>query len=513
MKISIRRNTWLAAAALGVCSLPAVAQLSFHPPIAYPAGTDPEAVATADFDGDGDVDIAVTLHSPARLGLLRNQGDGTFGAPEFTNMTAGVDPAGIAAADFDGDGDIDLVVSQRGNDTLKFGLNDGAGHFTPGDFVVVGDAPNSLVVFDFDGDGDLDVAVANRGSSGVSFVRNNGGGDFSLLQGLGVGGTPKGLATGRFGVPAPGVVGSTVDVVVASHDARRLDVLHNQGDGHFNLQLSLPLNERPEDVAVADFDGDGNDDIAATVGETSSNALALVRQTAPGVFAAPQYFDAGGAHPVGIVARDFDLDLRVDLALVESDSSLLSILRNTGAPQFAAPITFALLGPAPDFVAFGDFDGNHYADLVVTNDVGNSVSVLLNGWDNPSTYCATAPNSVGSGALMGWTGSVKRSANDVTLQVQGAPANVNGYFFFGHSPQQVPYFNGTLCVGAPVVRIGPVMQTSSSGLAARQLDFMTWPAEMISDGSVWNFQFWYRDPAGGGAHTNFSNALRVFFEL
>ncbi len=33
----------------------------------------------------------------------------------------------------------------------------------------------------------------------------------------------------------------------------------------------------------------------------------------------------------------------------------------------------------------------------------------------------------------------------------------------------------------------------------------------ILDGSTWNFQFWYRDPNGGGAFYNFTDGLSATF--
>jgi hypothetical protein len=59
----------------------------------------------------------------------------------------------------------------------------------------------------------------------------------------------------------------------------------------------------------------------------------------------------------------------------------------------------------------------------------------------------------------------------------------------------------------------PVTQTDVLGLAAWPLDLVAPPVSgQITAGSTWNFQFWYRDPAGGGSAFNLSSAVEVTFQ-
>ena len=99
----------LSAAVLAL-SLPAVAQFSFSSPVSYPSGSDPHDVAVGDFDADGDLDLVSTLHTPPRLSVLKGNGDGTFGAPQYTNLPVGVVPQGVLAPDLDLDGLADVIV-------------------------------------------------------------------------------------------------------------------------------------------------------------------------------------------------------------------------------------------------------------------------------------------------------------------------------------------------------------------------------------------------------------------
>jgi hypothetical protein len=511
MKSQLRSRIAIAAA-VALSSGIAAAQISFEGPVAWATGADPEAVVAADFDGDGDVDLLSTIHSPARLSLLRNRGDGTFGAPEFTVLTVGVDPAGIVAADVDFDGDLDVAVTFRESEFLKLLLNDGNGSFTGGQALHVGARPNDVVAFAFDADSDVDFACSNEAGNSVAFVRLVGPGQIEVSDKVIVGTLPKGLAIGSFAGD------SRPDVVVAVHGGHKLVVLRNDGGGDFSIAASLvlPTNEKPEWVGVADIDHDGLDDILATVSDSGTNELVLVRQLEPSVFALPQYHDTGGIHPVGILLHDFDLDTWTDVATVNSVSNTLAVLRNVGGNLAGAQIQ-PLLGPASDFVTCGDLDGNHYADLVCTNDGGNSVSVLRNLRTNPGSYCSTSPNSVGPGARMGSRGLPSLSTNEFALEVSGAPRFVFGLFFYGRVPQEIPFQSGNLCIRPPLVRLGPPVPTTRYGTMVRRLDLeATSGPTAITAGSTWNFQFWYRDAAfapGVAGTTNLSDGWRVVFDL
>jgi hypothetical protein len=82
----------------------------------------------------------------------------------------------------------------------------------------------------------------------------------------------------------------------------------------------------------------------------------------------------------------------------------------------------------------------------------------------------------------------------------------------GDSQAQTPFGDGTLCVGGSVLRYLPPSVISPDGAAAHALDYAKFPADQIAPGSNWNFQFWYRDPAGPlGSGFNLSDALAVTF--
>jgi len=133
-------------------------------------------------------------------------------------------------------------------------------------------------------------------------------------------------------------------------------------------------------------------------------------------------------------------------------------------------------------------------------------------------FCFTSPNSNGAGAVMSRAGSTSVSANDLALHTNGAATSQPGLFFYGPAQIQTAFGNGLRCVGSGGVgsfRLNPPVMTDATGDVARPCDYAVPPmdagAGMISAGTTQNFQFWYRDPLGGGAGFNLSDGLSVTF--
>jgi carboxypeptidase T len=139
-------------------------------------------------------------------------------------------------------------------------------------------------------------------------------------------------------------------------------------------------------------------------------------------------------------------------------------------------------------------------DVIVSYLDGDSCST-------PSNFCVAAPNSAGPGAIMGWSGSTDATDANFNLSVSGAPPTQFGLFFYGPSQQQVPVGDGFLCLGGSLVRL-PVVTVDALGGAFQPVDLA---GQGLFNGQTWNFQFWYRDPAGGPAGNNLSDGLEVEF--
>ncbi|MFT7669548.1 MAG: hypothetical protein ACI8X5_002253 [Planctomycetota bacterium] len=122
----------------------------------------------------------------------------------------------------------------------------------------------------------------------------------------------------------------------------------------------------------------------------------------------------------------------------------------------------------------------------------------------PIVYCGTSPNTVGTGATIGSSGSTGIGEGTFTLHASGIPADNFGLFFYGAGQNLAPLGEGTLCISSPFTRLN-VQQANGAGEVDQLLN-LTSP---LDAGTTWNFQFWYRDPAGGPVGFNLSDALEV----
>jgi len=132
-----------------------------------------------------------------------------------------------------------------------------------------------------------------------------------------------------------------------------------------------------------------------------------------------------------------------------------------------------------------------------------------------TVYCQSSPNSMGPGANITSSGSTSIGANDFRLNISGSASSTMGLFYYGSNQMLNPLGNGFRCVGGVTGRFNPVSPSDAVGTASRLIDFTAPPANSgpnaITAGSTWNFQYWYRDNAGGGAGFNFSDGLEAAF--
>jgi len=125
-----------------------------------------------------------------------------------------------------------------------------------------------------------------------------------------------------------------------------------------------------------------------------------------------------------------------------------------------------------------------------------------------TSYCQSSPNSSGSASVISASGSSSLAQNNLVLSA-GPMANEPGIFFFGTAQLSAPFGNGTRCVGGSVFRLSPNFATGN--VLTRAVDLSAAPASVITVGSIWNFQAWFRDPAGGGVGFDLSDGLAIGF--
>src|SRR5713226_380582 len=170
---------------LAVFSLSVVAHGSakFKTAVSYAVGTKPSAAAVGDFNGDGKLDIAVVNSGDASVGdngglsILLGNGDGTL--KSAANVSAGTNPVAVAVADFNGDGRTDLVLVDSSGIGMLLGNGDGT--FQGPTRVVTSNGAFFIAAADFNNDGKLDiVASSSVYPASLDILMGNGDGTFQL---------------------------------------------------------------------------------------------------------------------------------------------------------------------------------------------------------------------------------------------------------------------------------------------------------------------------------------------
>ncbi|MEO7197798.1 MAG: VCBS repeat-containing protein, partial [Solirubrobacterales bacterium] len=135
----------------------------------------------------------------------------------------------------------------------------------------------------------------------------------------------------------------------------------------------------PSSVAVGDFDGNGNQDLAVT--NQSTGKVTILLGDGTGNFTVPASSpESVGSQPTSVAVGDFGGDGNEDLAVTNSSGNTVTILLGDGTGDFSEPATSpeVVAGLQAFAVAVGDFDEDGDDDLAVANQGSENASILLN---------------------------------------------------------------------------------------------------------------------------------------
>jgi hypothetical protein len=268
--------------------------------------------------------------------------------------------------------------------------------FTIGNFgskndFLVGINPQGLAVGDLNNDGKKDIISANNGSNFISLLINSNSG--------------VGITSGRFS--------STISLTT--------------------------INANPTTVAVADFNGDGKNDIAVGYSSGIISSISIFMNSFTSGTISSSHFTRTdilvGITPAGLALGDIDGDNKIDLVCANFGSGTFSVLRNvssTSSPVFIQTLHNTASGP--NSTAIGDLDKDGKLDIAVTNWNSNSISIYKNN---------SSPNNI-SLSLVGTTSSISTQTNPYWISIVDFDNDsINDILCSNYSSNSFSIFKGT----------------------------------------------------------------------
>jgi hypothetical protein len=323
----------------------------------------------ADINADGSLDLMFVSNA---FGTITNQvmlgnGNGSFKAA--TGFATGI--RDLSASDIDGDAILDLVgAGANGGGFLTIMKGNGNGTFSTSTTAAISTATSGLSLIDSNQDGVKDLVTNNLNGFDVYLGKTSGAGF-------------------RPETRINSLNGSALMVADLDNDTKTDDIaqLVYDNSGTFATGISVSSTQIVSETTVADFNGDGVEDYAATnrVANTVSLFLGLGGGTYGSVITI-----SGLSSPQGISSADLNNDGKMDIFVGGNSGSVVSLLGN-GNGTFASATAIGTT-TSTSRVTQADVNGDGFLD-VMTNDSGggtSSVKLFLSNGNGTFKAAATA---------------------------------------------------------------------------------------------------------------------------
>ena len=307
------------------------------------------------------------------MAVLRNNGSATF-TPKTYDLYSALD---VHVVDADVDGDLDVLsvgggIQSSGHLTIQ--RNKGNGTLAAAESVIAGVNPLGLAVGDLDGDDRIDAAIASYDSSaGLTHLQRSDG-TYT--------GPPLPDFDDQFiAEMATADFDGDGDVDVAGidwddHDTDLIRIYRNNGSGTLADAGALPWGEElslgTRGIEAGDLDGDGDQDLTWLIYSYSTQEVVIALNNGNGTFATPTSRRLATVYTEQMTLADVDGDGDLDQILGnESDLNPGSpaddfnvAISRNNGDATFAAATIVTLAALTGPVAVEDFDGDGDVDLV-----------------------------------------------------------------------------------------------------------------------------------------------------
>ena len=268
------------------------------------------------------------------------------------------------------------------------------------------------------------------------------------------------------------------DLLSVSYQTNTITVQLGNGLGGFGVLHSFTAGSSPQAISVADFNGDGNQDIALA---NNTGTVSIRFGDGTGAFPGLLTSITVGSNPQSLVSGDFNNDGKMDLLVANNGSSTVSLLLGNGVGGFTVTSNISI--PSPKSIITDDFNKDGKLDFACALNQSAGVSIWLGddmgGFSNSSTVSiGTLPTSIASGDF-------NQDGNEDIVAVNSTAAYSllgNGLGGFVNNSML------TLVTGSNYVAIGDFNGDSRNDLA-------------ITNFNTASFSIWLGNPAGNFTNT------------
>jgi cysteine-rich repeat protein len=348
-------------------------------------GREPRAAGGADFDHDGFADVVGVSREDDVAVVLYG---GPAGSSARLSFATGSRPSDVQVLDLNNDTFPDFVVANEASRDLSVFVNQGGRAFLALAPVRLPSLPNSalglitLAAGDINDDGAIDLAAVQAGGTAGGVVTpliNVGGVGLAAVGSLPVGKLAWGVALGHLNADA------VLDIVTANRSDNSFSVLLSQPDGTYLRADHNSGGVRATDVATADLDGNGFDDVIVTnemvdpQTDEYGNVVTFLND-GQGNFTDPKLQHVRGREiPRSVCSGDFDNDNTKDVAVASLGTGDVMVLFGAGDGTWRPDEKLFPVGDAALSVSCSDADGDGRTDIAFGRRGGSEVGLILTG--------------------------------------------------------------------------------------------------------------------------------------
>ncbi len=321
--------------------------------------------------------------------------------PTFTGMTTilssiyatKVDPAlfsnsdRVMTGDLDGDGKLDLVTGSSSSsfvsiyrNTSNAGTWTGTSLATRIDLNIGFSSIRDIELADFDLDGRLDIVVLEGGSNNIIVLKNNSSVGNIVFSATPSATLPAGASVYSLAVADFDLDGNT-DIAAGGYFSANIFIFKNLGivNTITNSSFASPVSFNyswgySADLDAGDLNGDGYPDLVSANGIGYNNFTIFENRGLRGSLAFRTPVDYNTTQPFGVKIADLDNDGRLDI-LVSNINTNISIYKNNLVNTTITTTSFGNAGVGVTYSAnsanrgvdVADMDGDGLADILVSN--------------------------------------------------------------------------------------------------------------------------------------------------